>query len=138
MIFRKSPLVSMKSLFLLIYCAILLGVSIASLKEPAYNWDVLPYMGVILSYEKTDVKTIHDSVYEIAKEQIPSAFYNRLVDPSNNYRNRVAQSPQVFHLQLPFYVVKPLYTGVSYLFYKAGTSLLMATVWPSVISYFLI
>ena len=128
----------MKSLFLLIYCAIISGVSIYSLKEPAYNWDILPYMGVILSYEKTDIKTIHDSVYEIAKEQIPSTFYNRLIDPSSKYRNRVAQSPEAFHFQLPFYVVKPLYTGVSYLFYKAGASLLMATVWPSSISYFLI
>ena len=128
----------MKSLFLLIYCAIISGVSIYSLKEPAYNWDILPYMGVILSYEKTDIKAIHDSVYEIAKEQIPSTFYNWLIDPSSKYRNRVAQSPEAFHLQLPFYVVKPLYTGVSYLFYKAGASLLMATLWPSIISYFLI
>ena len=137
MIFRKDQMVSMKSLFLLIYCAIILCVSIYSLKKPAYNWDILPYMGVILSYDKADAKTIHDNVYTIAKEQIPSTFYNRLIGPSNQYRNRVAQSPEAFHLQLPFYVVKPLYTGVSYLFYKAGASLLMATIWPSIISYFL-
>ena len=138
MAFRNDQMVLLKSLFLLIYCAIILFVSIYSLKKPAYNWDILPYMGVILSYENIDVKTIHDSVYNIAKKQIPSAFYNRMIDPSNKYRNRVAQSPEAFHMQLPFYVVKPLYTGLSYLFYKAGAPLLIATIWPSVISYFLI
>lgn len=138
MAFRNDQMVLLKSLFLLIYCAIILFVSIYSLKKPAYNWDILPYMGVILSYENIDVKTIHDSVYNIAKKQIPSPFYNRLTDTSNKYRNRVAQSPEAFHMQLPFYVVKPLYTGLSYLFYKAGAPLLIATIWPSAISYFLI
>jgi hypothetical protein len=138
MAFRNDQMVLLKSLFLLIYCAIILFVSIYSLKKPAYNWDILPYMGVILSYENIDVKTIHDSVYNIAKKQIPSPFYNRLTDTSNKYRNRVAQSPEAFHLQFPFYVVKPLYTGLSYLFYKAGASLLIATILPSVLSYFLI
>ena len=138
MAFRNNQIALLKSLFLLIYCAIILFVSIYSLKKPAYNWDILPYMGVILSYENIDVKTIHDSVFNIAKKQIPSAFYNLMTDPLNKYRNRVAQSPEAFHLQLPFYVVKPLYTGLSYLFYKAGAPLLIATIWPSVISYFLI
>jgi len=138
MAFRNDKMALLKNPFLFIYSAIILFVSIYSLKKPAYNWDILPYMGVILSYEKMDVKTIHDSVYSIAKNQIPSPFYNRMIDPSNRYRNRVAQSPEAFHLQLPFYVVKPLYTGLGYLFYKAGASLLIATILPSVISYFLI
>ena len=138
MAFRNDQMVLLKSLFLLIYCAIILFVSIYSLKKPAYNWDILPYMGVILSYENIDVKTIHDSVYNIAKKQIPSAFYNRMIDSSNKYRYHVAQSTEAFNLQLPLYVVKPLYTGLGYLFYKAGASLLIATILPSVLSYFLI
>jgi hypothetical protein len=138
MAFRNDQMVLLKSLFLLIYCAIILFVSIYSLKKPAYNWDILPYMGVILSYENIDVKTIHDSVYNIAKKQIPSAFYNRMIDSSNKYRYHLAQSTEAFNLQLPLYVVKPLYTGLGYLFYKAGASLLIATILPSVLSYFLI
>ena len=138
MAFRNDRKFFFKTLLLFVYCAIILSVSIYSLKKPAYNWDILPYMGVILSYEKIDVKTIHDSVYSIAKNKIPSTFYNRMIDSSNKYRYHVAQSTEAFNLQLPLYVVKPLYTGLGYLFYKAGASLLIATILPSVLSYFLI
>jgi hypothetical protein len=138
MIFRKTQLVSRKSFFLFIYCAVILSASVYSLKRPAYNWDILPYMGVILSYDKVEPNTIHSNVYAIAKEQIPPAFYNLLIDPSSGYRKNAEQSPEAFRLQLPFYLVKPLYTGISYLFYKAGASLPLSTVWPSVISYFFI
>jgi hypothetical protein len=138
MAFSNDQMALLKNPFLFIYSAIILFVSIYSLKKPAYNWDMLPYMGVILSYEKMDIKTIHDSVYNITKNQIPSAFYNLMTDTLNKYRNRVAQSPEAFHSQFPFYVVKPLYTRLSYFFYKAGASLVIATIWPSVISYFFI
>src|SRR5665811_2268984 len=99
MAFRNNQIALLKNPFLLIYCAIILFVSIYSLKKPAYNWDILPYMGVILSYEKIDVKTIHDSVYNIAKNQIPSTFYNRMIDSSNKYRHHLAQSTEAFNLQ---------------------------------------
>jgi hypothetical protein len=108
-----------------------------SLQKPAYNYDILPYMGVILSYDKTDIKIIHSEVYTIAKKEIPPLFYNRMVDPSNAYRSSVAQSPEVLRSQFPFYVVKPFYTRAAYLFYKAGICLTLATVWPSAIAYFL-
>jgi hypothetical protein len=138
MVVRKRPVVPAKYYsILIIYCLIILCAAAFSLKKPAYNWDILPYMGVILSYEKADAKAIHSEVYAIAKSQVPALYYNRMVDPSNTYRNSVAQSPEVFHSQIPFYIVKPLYTGAAYLLYKAGIKLPMATIWPSAIAYFL-
>ena len=137
MAISKRPVVPAKYSILFIYCVIILYAAACSLKKPAYNWDILPYMGVILSYDKADANTIHKNVYSIAKDQVPPVYYNRLVDPSNAYRNSVAQSPEKFRAQFPFYIVKPLYTGAAYLFYKAGIALPMSTVWPSVIAYFL-
>lgn len=133
---RKYRLVSMKSLILFIYVLVIISAAAFTLKNPAYNWDILPYMGVLLSYDKADAATVHHKVYAIAKEQVPPMLYNRMVDPSSVYRSSVANSPEVFHTQLPFYIVKPLYTGAAYLFYKAGISLPLSTVWPSVVAYF--
>ncbi len=138
MALRKDQRLWMKNLLTVIYCAVILLVSFYSLKKPAYNWDILPYMGVILSYDDHDAVKVHDRVYAIAKEQIPTAFYDRLTDPDIPYRVATAQNPASFSRQLPFYVVKPLYTWAGYLFYKAGISLPMSTVWPSVIAYFLL
>jgi len=125
--------------FLLIYWLVLFCAGIAALKKPAYNWDMLPYMGVILSYNNSaGIDAVHRQVYTIAKSQVPENFYQRMVDPSNAYRNGVAQNAEVFRSQLPFYVVKPLYTRLAYYFYKMGAGLPIATVWPSVMAYCLI
>src|SRR6266496_1961554 len=95
-------------------------------------------MGVVLSYDNDNAKFIHDTVYEIAKQQIPAGTYSQITDTSMNYKKRMLQNAGDFYNLLPFYVVKPLYTGMVYLFYKAGFSLLKATIMPSVIAYVLI
>lgn len=121
---------------LLAYCVLLLCVSVNALKKPAYNWDMLPYMGVVLSYNgNAGIDSVHRKVYAIGKEQIPAVFYGRMIDPANTYRSAVAQDVARFRSQLPFYIVKPLYTRLAYWFYKMGANLTTATVWPSVISY---
>jgi hypothetical protein len=122
--------------FQLIYCLVLFCAAGTALKRPAYNWDMLPYMGVVLSYTGSNgIEDIHRQVYAIAKNQVPENFYHRMVDPANAYRNSVAQDPIAFQSQLPFYIVKPLYTRLAYWFYKMGAGLTAATVWPSAISY---
>ena len=61
-----------------------------------------------------------------------------LVDSTNAYRYKLSNNDEAFNEQLPFYVVKPLYTSLAYLAYKAGFSLSQATLVPSFISYLLI
>ena len=117
----------------------MLSISIYSYKKAEYNWDVLPYMAVILQYDgNTDIEKIHGEVYKIAKQSLSEKDFDRLVDSTSAYRKSVFTNPAQFSQQLPFYVVKPLYTGLCYLFYKCGVSLPNATVLPSVISFFLI
>jgi len=122
--------------FLFVYCLVIFCAAFAALKKPAYNWDMLPYMGVVLSYNNNaGIDAVHRQVYAAAKSQVPENFYQRMVDPSNAYRNGVAQSAETFRSQLPFYIVKPLYTRLAYWFYRMGANLTTATVWPSVIAY---
>src|ERR1700712_1641175 len=125
---RKHWLFSSTNIAAIVYCAMLLYAAFCSLKKPAYNWDILPYMGVVLNYDEADVKMVHSEVYAIAKKEIPVVYYNRMVDPLNAYRSSVAQNPEVFRSQFPFYIVKPLYTRLAWCFYKAGIALPIATV----------
>jgi len=122
-----------------IYMVIMLLVSIYSFKKPEYNWDILPYMAVILLYDgNSNIEKIHKDVYTIAKQDAPETVFSKLDGSASAYRKSIFTDPAEFNLQLPFYVVKPLYTGVGYLFYKCGLSLPKATIIPSVISFFLI
>src|SRR5687768_13767034 len=105
-------------------------------KHSGYNWDMLMYMGVVLDYDNTH--NVHQHVYTTAKNEIPQQAFHQLTDSSNKYRWSVYQSVQTFTLQLPYYVVKPLYTGMAFVFYKSGIPLTKSTMLPSVISFFLI
>jgi len=119
-----------------IYGMVVFCAAAWSIKKPAYNWDMLAYMGIILSYDDADAKLIHHTVYAVAKEKVPGVYYDRLIDVSNDYRDAMAQSPDRFYSQFPFYIVKPMYTRLAWIFYKMGMGLVAATVWPSVIAYF--
>lgn len=117
----------------------MLSISIYSYKKAAYNWDILPYMAVILQYDgNTNIEKIHSEVYRIAKQSVSKTVFDKLVDSTSAYRKSVFANPAEFSQQLPFYVVKPLYTRLGYIFYKCGISLPKATTLPSVIAFFLI
>lgn len=107
-------------------------------KRPFYNWDMLPYTALILNIDHYGAKEAHSITYKLARENIPGENYHQLTDGSHVYRSSMFKDPEAFNGQLPFYVVKPLYTGLSYLCYKSGIPLPQATLVPSFISYLLI
>lgn len=99
---------------------------------------MLPYMGIILSYNNNDVNFVHDTIYKIIKEQVPVTDYNLLVDGGVEMRKHAEANANYFHQQFPFYAVKPFYTKLAYYLYKTGIPLINAIVLPSVLSYFFI
>jgi len=121
-----------------LFLACLLPIAIFSFKNPANNWDMLGYMGIIIRMDGTkDIKEVHRIVYKNASDNIPHRDFQRLVDTSGP-RARFANDPFHFEKVLPIYIVKPLYTWLGYLFYKAGFTLPAATAIPSLVAYFLI
>jgi hypothetical protein len=121
-----------------LYVLFLLAICFYSFKRPSYNWDMLAYMAVAVSYENNNATEVHGKVYQLAKQELPPEKYQQLVDSSNAYKTSIAHNANEFNLQMPFYVVKPLYTGMVYLFHKVGFSLTKSTMMPSVIAYFFI
>jgi hypothetical protein len=95
-------------------------------------------MAVVIGYDHNDPNFVHDTVYDIIKKQLPASVYNQLQDGGLEFRKRMAGNSKEFQMQMPFYAVKPLYTGIVYLVYKAGIPLIQATIVPSFIGYFLI
>lgn len=107
-------------------------------KRPLYNWDLLPYSALILKMDGYDSNKAFASAYQSASDNLPPGPYHLLTDSTNAYRYELSNSVNAFNEQLPFYVVKPLYTSLAYVAYKAGFSLPQSTLIPSFISYLLI
>jgi hypothetical protein len=134
--FLNKKIFSILLYFLFLAC--LLPIAIFSFKNPANNWDMLGYMAIIIRMDGTkDIKEVHRIVYKNASDNIPQRDFQKLVDTSGP-RARFAADPHYFEKVLPIYIVKPLYTWLVYLSYKAGLNLPAATVFPSLIAYFLI
>lgn len=112
----------------------LLGVFIVwlALFKPLYNWDIVAYVGVVLSFDTQDVYALHESTYEVLRDNIPSPFYERLLQGS--YGQAVYQDAAVFSEQLNFYSIKPLYICLIYLLSKLGFSIVTSITLVSTVS----
>jgi hypothetical protein len=122
--------------FAFLFC--LLPSAIYIYKHPAYNFDMLGYMALVVRMDKPhSIAEIHNITYSTARQTIPANDYEKLTETSD-YRKRFESDPSEFTKVLPNYIVKPLYIWLCWLFYKGGSSLPMATVMPSIISYLLL
>lgn len=118
----------------------LLFIAVFAFRKPHYNWDMLAYMAIVIKTEHPEYtpERVHATAYQTALQEIPNESYEYLTDSSNAYRRKMMTDAIAFDNQLPFYAVKPLYTGMICLFHAAGFSLSKSTVLPSIISYLLI
>jgi hypothetical protein len=125
----------------LIYFAFFLSlipIEIFAYKHPAYNWDMLGYMALIVKMSGSEnIDEIHSITYNTAKQEIPARDYDNLTGSVPIRRTRFQNSSE-FNAVLPLYAVKPLYIWLSFAFYKAGFSLPISTVLPSMLGYLLI
>lgn len=130
----KPPTNPLKFLYLLIYLLYLFIVSWSAVSNPFYSWDMIPYTAIVLSLEQpSDKQTLHSKTYQTIKQLVPPQVYAELTKPG--YRQEMAQNPDYFHQQLPFYQIRPLYTGLSNLLYKTtGMNVVTAIVMISVLS----
>jgi hypothetical protein len=118
---------------LCVYSAFVLFFAVYAFIKPNYNWDIIPYIGCALSYEDSDIGTLHSKTYEIVKRSVPPETYSDLTT-SNAYRRNIATNPENFYQQLRFYHVKPFYVFLVYVFLKLGLPIIKATVLISVTS----
>src|SRR5579859_2496626 len=125
-------------LIFIAYLTLIFLLALYAFKRPQYNWDMLPYMAVAIGYQDNNPDFVHDTIYDIARHQLPAPAYNQLIDGGLEYRRKMTANAGEFHRQMPFYTVKPLYTWLVYFIYKLGVPLIQATILPSLIGYLLI
>ena len=131
----KNRLFSFLCYLAFFFC--LLPVAIFTLKHPAYNFDMLGYMALVVRIDVPDLNKVHAITYEKAKQQVPGEEYQKLTE-ALPFRKKMANDPLQFEKILPIYSVKPLYVGLCWLTYRWGFSLVTSTVIPSILSYLII
>jgi hypothetical protein len=92
---------------------------------------------VVLHMDHHSLQQAFTLTYKLAKENIPAKDYSLLTDSANAYRYHLSTNENAFNGQLPFYVVKPLYTALVYAAYKLHVPLPQATLVPSIMAYLL-
>jgi hypothetical protein len=115
----------------------LLPVAIFTFKHPAYNFDMLGYMALVIRIDMHDLDKVHDMTYEKARQEIPGEEYRKLTE-ALPFRKEMAVDASKFEKILPIYSVKPLYIGLCWLFYRTGFSLVSSTYITSIASYLII
>jgi hypothetical protein len=128
----------MRTLLTVVYVAAVLAVVAFAYRGPAYNWDMLPYMALVLGHDIPNVDSLHAATFATARAQIPESKYSVLVDSANVYRRRTSHEPGTFMSEVGLYVIKPLYLLSIRAFYKLGIPLAQATVVPSLLGYLII
>jgi hypothetical protein len=117
------------------FAAILLLGSALIYSRPNYDWDLLPYSALALSYEIADRDSAHTRAYEEARQALPPAKYALLVDSANGYRHRAHLDRRFFSHELLFYSIKPLFVAAVYGLHRLGVPLPRATAMPALISF---
>jgi hypothetical protein len=95
-------------------------------------------MAVILNQTDDDIVRVHFNTYRTAKEEIPGNMYELMVDTTHEFKKTALNNPAKFFEYTSFFRIKPAYTWVCYMAYRAGVPLSKAPIVPSVLSFILI
>lgn len=102
--------------------------------KPFHNWDVIGYIAAAESYEQKDIESLHAFTYGELRSTLPAAEYEDLAQEKGlgqgrgtAYRHVISTDSSAFKEQLPFYQIRPAYTGLIYLLHKAGVDIEFAT-----------
>jgi hypothetical protein len=75
---------------------------------PSNNWDMLPYAGVIASWQTSDADAIHRAAYASIRG-LPEYAVLTGTAPVSEFKQDIFSDSIHFVQQLPFYSIKPLY-----------------------------
>jgi hypothetical protein len=98
------------------------------------NWDLVAYAGVVIGYDGLPVTEVHRIAFETIQQQLPAEVVQSLLHETP-YREQCFTDANFYEAQLGFYRVKPLFTGLIFLFYKAGLPLWTAMRMPGVLGF---
>lgn len=89
--------------------------------HPFYNWDMMCYVGTVVSWEETDPVQIYQKTMDTVKKNIPDWVYKQHAE------NPISKEYTAFNDQIPMCKIKPLYTHAAWLLHLAGMDIPPAT-----------
>jgi hypothetical protein len=114
--------------------SVLLAISFYLGDKPYYNWDMFPYMAVVMDRPDVPFDSTVNRVYREAELRMPSHDYAALSVKHPELKN----DPREFRHILKYYTIKPGYLLLVRFLKSIGFNLVKATYLPSVISYVLV
>lgn len=109
------------------YTLVFIAGAVYAALHPALNWDIIAYVGAILSTHADSARSLYDgTVQELSRVFMP------------DQSHPLFDSPAHFSQQLPFYRVKPFYLAAVRLLHAAGAGLTEATWLISALSFALL
>jgi hypothetical protein len=115
----------------LVVSAILVALTLFLGRRPYYNWDMFPYMAVIMERPGVPFDSVHREVYVAAADFLPPHDFQAI----SARQPELAQDPQAFRAVLKYFTIKPGYTTLAELFYGTGIHPVLATCLPSLLGY---
>ena len=115
--------------------------NISSAGTDFFDWDIVPYIGVVFTVTEDSTEAAHAKTYAEIKKGVSPSKYKFLIGEGTvrtDYLADVARDPESFSQQLPFYSVKPLYPLLIYLLNRLGINVVTASLLISQIAYLLI
>ena len=112
-------------ILLVLYLFIGIYVLASSAYKPHHNWDMIMYIAAAKYYENQEISSLHAFTYNALQRSVPEPRYRVMI--AGRYRHTVYTDPFSFNEQLPFYQIRPLYTGFIFLLYKMGVDIVFAT-----------
>ena len=110
--------------------AILFSLAASSLAlsvyKPYHNWDMIAYIAAAKSFEEGDLESLHSFTYDQLRHSVTDAEYEEMTTGSD-YKHAINTDSSALNEQLPFYKIRPVYTGFIYLLYKTGVNIGFAT-----------
>lgn len=121
--------------FFLALAAVIFGAAfghaiLQGFTNPVLNWDMLPYIGSVISLQMPVPAIIHDQMLTAVKPAVPEWLYTEFSE-----KNTLSADIHAFYAVLPFYRTKPLYIGAVWLMHRLGIGLAEATWLVSALSF---
>lgn len=112
----------------------LLVLSLVLARRPYYNWDMFPYLAIVIAQPGLPFDSTHREVYRAARAELPVQDFQAI----SSRQPKLMEDPAAFLEIMKYFSIKPGYTWLARGFYHLGAKPVMSTWLPSVISYFLV
>lgn len=116
------------------FLLIALAISVVLFNKTMRFWDMLPYMGAVVSIDHNDSAQIHSTVYAEFNQYARAEMKAAMIE-GHPFCKNLSVYPDKFYQQLPFFRIKMLYVYLAWIFYKLGVPLFYAVLLPSVLAF---